>query len=44
MAKTETSKSRSAVTGRYVKKGYAKKHPNTTVTEDDKKKPAPKKK
>lgn len=43
MAKTGSRKSRSAVTGRYVKKGYAKKHPNTTVTEHDKKTPAPKK-
>jgi hypothetical protein len=44
MAKKGNSKSRSAVTGRYVKKGYAKEHPNTTVTEHDKKKPAPNKK
>jgi hypothetical protein len=32
------TKVRSAKTGRYVKKGEAKKHPNTTVTERDKKK------
>jgi len=29
---------RSSVTGRYVKKEEAKKHPRTTVTETDKKK------
>lgn len=27
---------RSAVTGRYVKEGYAKRHPKTTVKETDK--------
>lgn len=30
------TKSRSAVTGRYVKKSYAKSHPNTTVNEKTK--------
>ena len=29
---------RSAITGKYVKKTYADKHPNTTVKETDKKK------
>lgn len=34
MAKGKTRKvSRSAVTGRFVKKRYAEKHPKTTVTE-----------
>ena len=34
MAKSKTRKiSRSAVTGRFVKKEYAKKHPKTTTTE-----------
>lgn len=33
-----TSKARSAKTGRYVTKDYAKKHPTTTVVEHDKKK------
>jgi hypothetical protein len=28
-----SGKSRSAITGRYVKKSYAKSHPKTTVTE-----------
>jgi hypothetical protein len=31
-------KYRSAITGRYVKKSYAKKHPNTTVSETENKK------
>jgi hypothetical protein len=44
MAKTASGKHRSAVTGQYVKKEYAEKHPKTTITEHDKKKPAPKKK
>jgi hypothetical protein len=44
MAKATSGKRRSAVTGRYVKKAYADKHPKTTITEHDKKKPAPKKK
>ncbi len=30
--------SRSAITGRYVSPSYANKHPNTTVTETNKKK------
>jgi hypothetical protein len=30
--------SRSAISGRFVKGGYAKRHPNTTVTETIKKK------
>ncbi len=34
---------RSAKTGRYVTKDYAKKHPSTTVVETDKVKPEPKK-
>lgn len=34
MAKGSTRKvSRSAVTGRFVKKGYAERHPKTTVRE-----------
>ncbi len=33
------TKNRSAVTGRYVKEGYAKRNPNTTVSEKDKPKP-----
>lgn len=32
------TKARSAITGKYVKKGYAQKHPRTTVVETDKKK------
>ena len=37
MAKTKTVEhSRSAKTGEYVSKDYAKKHPATTVTEKDK--------
>jgi hypothetical protein len=44
MAKKGSGKNRSAKTGRYVKTDYAKTHPNTTVTEHDKKKPPPKKK
>jgi hypothetical protein len=43
MAKKGSGKSRSAITGRYVKNDYAKKHPNTTVTEKGKKKPPQKK-
>jgi hypothetical protein len=31
-------KARSAESGKYVKKDYAKKHPKTTVIEHDKKK------
>ncbi len=30
-------KARSAITGRYVKKSYAKTHPKTTVVERDRK-------
>lgn len=33
-----TERARSAKTGRYVTKEYAKKHPSTTVIEKDKKK------
>jgi hypothetical protein len=36
-SKDGSGKGRSAKTGQYVKKGEAKKHPNTTVTEHDKK-------
>lgn len=45
MPKTPTGKgkSRSAITGEYVTSDYAKKHPKTTITEHDKKKPAKKK-
>lgn len=40
MAKTKTIEhSRSAKSGEYVTKEYAKKHPSTTVTEKDKVKP-----
>ena len=35
--KTVKKKYRSAITGRYVTKDYAKKHPKTTVGEIDKK-------
>ncbi|MFZ5554950.1 MAG: hypothetical protein ACOZCO_17705 [Bacteroidota bacterium] len=39
MKKSTTQKvSRSAKTGKFVKPGYAKKHPATTVTEKMKKK------
>lgn len=41
MAKTATpepSRARSAITGRYVTKSYAKSHPRTTVIERDSKK------
>ena len=41
MAKSKSSsgsKARSAITGKYVKKSYAKKHPKTTVVEKTKKK------
>ena len=31
-------KARSSITGKYVKKDYAKKHPKTTIVEHDKKK------
>ena len=31
--KSAGQRSRSAITGRYVKKEYAKRHPKTTVTE-----------
>lgn len=42
--KSKTVKhARSAKTGRYVTKDYAKKHPSTTVVETDKVKPKPKK-
>lgn len=42
--KTRTVKhARSAKTGKYVTKEYAKKHPATTVVETDKVKPRPKK-
>ena len=36
MAKKPSGKARSAVTGKYVKKSYAKAHPKTTVVEHDK--------
>ena len=36
MAKRSGSKARSAVTGKYVTKSYAKKHPKTTVVEKSK--------
>ena len=35
-------KSRSAITGRYVKPSTAKRHPNTTVVERSKPSPKPK--
>jgi hypothetical protein len=35
---TKVKVSRSAVTGKFVKPGYAKNHPKTTVTETVKKK------
>jgi len=34
--KRSGTKARSAITGRYVKKGYATKHPKTTVVETSK--------
>jgi hypothetical protein len=34
--KSGGGKARSAITGRYVSKAYAKKHPKTTVVERDK--------
>lgn len=34
--KSSGSKARSAVTGKYVKKSYAKSHPKTTVVEKSK--------
>ena len=37
MAKKTSTRSRSAVNGRYVTKEYAKKHPKTTVNEAVKK-------
>ena len=44
MAKKATpGKARSAVSGRYVKKSYAKRNPRTTVVEHDKPKSGPKK-
>lgn len=48
MAKKSSSgsgsgKARSAETGHYVKKSYAKEHPKTTVVERDKAKPKEKK-
>ena len=36
MSKKPTGKARSAISGRYVKPGYAKAHPRTTVVEHDK--------
>lgn len=44
MAKKPTGKARSAITGHYVKPGYAKAHPKTTVVEHDKPKGGGKKK
>ena len=46
MAKKPSSsgKARSAVTGQYVKKSYAKRNPRTTVVEHDKPKGGGKKK
>lgn len=38
MAKGKSVSYRSAVTGRYVKPGYAKTHPKTTVKETNKSK------
>lgn len=38
MAKKVSTKARSAITGRYVKKSYSIKHPKTTVEEAVKKK------
>lgn len=38
MAKKKHKAARSAITGRFVKKSYAKKHPKTTVVETIKKK------
>lgn len=35
-SKKKGGKARSAITGRYVSKNYAKKHPKTTVVERDK--------
>ena len=35
--KSTGTKARSAITGRYVKKSYAKRHPRTTVEEKVKK-------
>jgi hypothetical protein len=43
MAKNTVNHWRSAKTGRYVKEEYAKKHPDTTVKESDKKKSPTKK-
>lgn len=37
MASKSGTKARSAVSGRYVKKSYAKSHPRTTVVEKAKK-------
>ena len=37
MAKRAKTNARSAISGRYVKKGYAKSHPRTTVVERRKK-------
>lgn len=34
--KKGSGKARSAITGKYVKKSYAKNHPKTTVIEKDK--------
>ena len=38
MAKKSSKAHRSAVTGKYVTRDYAKKHPRTTVAETKKKK------
>ena len=37
MATKNSKRSRSAITGKFVKPGYAKHHPKTTVTETVKK-------
>ena len=37
MAKRGKPSYRSAVTGRYISRGYAKRHPKTTVRETNKK-------
>jgi hypothetical protein len=41
MAKKPATRHRSAVTGKYVKEGYAKRNPRITVKETDKPKPKP---
>ena len=43
-AKGTTKAGRSAITGKFVSKGYVKKHPKTTVTETIKKSGSGKKK